>query len=925
MNRIITVGLMAAALSACVSTDDPGSSSSSDISSQVSLSSEQRSSLSSISSSMSSITPPSSSSSSSEPGLVGDALRGKALFLGDLGNNGKCTGCHQDPDGDGYIAGPGPGAVIDPDQLGARSATADYVASGPSDVAQYIRGAMSALAVGGCDEQCSLDIATYIWFTRDGIDGPTPVSNSCELASDDIRYGNRSLKVLTKYEYSNSLQALFNRALPEDYSVEIGADDKEKGFPNNINLNITDSYFERYDAAAKKVAQWAIANPASLNFTCSAASTCAQAFTQTFAAKAFRRPLTAQEVANYTKVITSASTPTVGLEWAMRSVLSAPQFLYRSELGRTVAQALADEPTAAPAPSVTTDTGVLSVGEPSREFDMQGAEYDSAGLATYGSNDFKGANVDASIFTGNDAISITVVGKGIVGLNAKNEKVFEVTVDHSSPTTYTYLLPAGNGNYVQTFTGNGSEGLKISRVKIGAAITGSGSGDVGGDVTPPAELPTAKLERADRNAYVLDAYEYASALSYFLTGGSPDEDLIAAAASGAIFDDSTLEEHVDRMMDSSLGRQQVGRFAGIWFGTDDILDTSKTPREGNAAFTAQVRESMAQEIREIFKESFYSEGDFLDIYRGSYTMLDKTLSDYYGIPGGGSGHMNFQRVDMSNSDRGGVFASGGFMATYAALERTSPVRRSVHFRQEMLCQNIPAPNSLGADNLDRDEKLEAANVIRDSAMGNEGEYFSVLTSPAACDSCHKLIINPLFATDDFDRFGRLHERRNGDVFQTAMSYFIKSLDDNGNEKLDEHGRNIYESKFGEATVSAVAVNQGGYLYGGYGVGDLGSSAIDDAENATGIAFKGAKNLGQLVAEKNLPGLAACLVDRSSRLAFGEPLDERLVGENTFRTDEQKLNFNCVKSDVTQAYETSGNSARAVFKALAMSDALLFRK
>ena len=911
MNRFLSVGLMAATLSACVSTDDPKSSSSSGISSQIAISSEQSSSSSN------SIAPPSSSSASSQQALVGDALRGKTLFLGSLGDNGKCTGCHQDADGDGYIAGPGPGSIIDPDQLGARSATADYLANGPSDVAQYIQGAMSDLAVGGCDEQCALDIASYIWSTRDGIAGPTPVSNSCELAADDIRYGNRSLKVLTKYEYSNSLQALFSRPLPEDYSAEIGADDKAKGFPNNINLNITDNYFERYDAAAKAVAQWAIANPASLGFTCAAANACAQAFTQTFAAKAFRRPLTAQEVANYTEVITSASTPSVGLEWAMRSVLSAPQFLYRSELGRTVAEALADKPEVIPVPPVSNNTDAVSVGEPSMEFEMQGATYDSDGLAVYGSNDYKGGSVDAGIFTNSDAISITVVGRGTVGLNAKNEKVFEMAIDHSTPTTYTFLLPAGNGNYVQTFTGNGSEGIKISRVKIGVAVTGGNGGGGGGDVTPPAELPTAKLERADRNAYVLDAYEYASALSYFLTGGSPDEDLMAAAASGAIFDDSTLEQQVERMMDSMLGRQQIGRFAGIWFGTDDLLDTAKTPREGNAAFTAQVRESMAQEIREIFKESFYSDGDFLDIYRGSYTMLDKTLSDYYGIPGGGSSHMNFQRVDMSDSDRGGVFASGGFMATYAALEQTSPIKRSVHFRQEMLCQNIPPPTSLGADNIDREEKLEAANVIRDGAVGSEGEYYAVLTSPAACDACHKLIINPLFAADDFDRFGRLHERRDGEVFQTAMTYFVRVLDD--------HGHDIYESKFGEASVNAVAVNQGGYLYGGYGVGPLGSSAIDDAENATGIAFKGAKNLSQLVAEKNLPGLAACLVDRSSRLAFGEPLDERLLEANISRTVDQKLNFNCVKSDVTQTYEASGNSARAVFKSLAMSDALLFRK
>lgn len=928
MNRILTVGVLSAALSACVGPVDTDSSSSqanSQNSSQAqssapaSLSSSSAVTISSSSSVSSQ--PPQSSSSSAAPSIVGDPARGKTLMLGSGGAQGKCTGCHTDPDGDGYISGPV--GEIDPDALGTPSNSAAYTPN-VENLASYIQAFMGPLA-NGCDEQCSADIASYIWLTRDGVPGPKVAAAACELGADDIRYGTRSLKVLTKVEYINSLKALFNNNLPKDYSRDIGADNKQKGFPNNIDLLITNDYFDRYETVAGQVAKWAIENPSSLDFSCTEAAACARSFTQGFAAKAFRRPLTTDEVASYTEVITKASSPTVGLEWAMRSVLSAPQFLYRSELGRTVAEALLDEPVmdTTPTPAPTGDS--ISVGEPSQEFEMQGATYDAQGFAAYGDNDYKGVSVDASIFTGNDAISIEVVGSGTVGLNAKGVQIFAMEVNNSAPVTYTYALPEGSqNNYVQTFTGNGSSGIKISRVKIGPAVTGSTVGG-GGATPPPAELPAEKLARADANAYVLDAYEYASALSYFLTASSPDDELMAAAASGAIFDAVELEAQIDRLMDSELGRMQVGRFAGHWFGTDSIADTALTPRDGNSAFNSQVRESMAQEIREIFKESFYSEGDFLDIYRGDFTMLDKTLSEYYGIPGGGSQHMDFQRVSTANSNRGGIFASGAFMATYADLHRTSPVKRAVHFRQEILCQDVPAPTSLGADALDRTEKLEAANLIRDDGMGTEAEYYTVVTSPAACDACHKLIINPLFAADDFDRFGRLHERRNGDVFQTAMTYFVEKVGSNGNVELDINGNPIYESKFGEAVVNSVTVNQGGFLYGGFEVGSIGSSAVNDAENSSGIAFKGAKDLAQAAVDRNLPGLEACLIDRSARLAFGEPLDERLVDANAERTDEEQLNFNCVKSDVSEVFSASGNSARAVFKALATSDALLFRK
>jgi hypothetical protein len=962
MNRFFTIGLMTAALSACIGPIDDGKSSSSKApsSSAVSVQSSSirpqvpssssslilsssssalpvssRSSLpvsssslrvsSSSAPSLSSSVPPSSSSvrSSSSaplPPVVGDANRGKLLLLGDLGTNGKCTGCHQDSDGDGYMSGPAPGAVIDPDRLGRLSARASYsTANGATDVAQYILANMSAFGTGGCNAQCASDIAAYLWSKRDGIEGPTPAQNACDLDAGEIRYGTRALKVLTQKEYTNSLKALFNAPLPKDYSSNIGADKKQKGFPNNIDLLITSDYFDRYEVVAGQVATWALANPASLDFTCREAAACARDFTQGFAAKAFRRPLTAQEVASYTQVITSASTPAVGLEWAIRSVLSSPQFLYRSELGRTVAKALLGEPVVAPQPPATSSE--VRVGEPSTLVTLNDVTYDGSGFASYGAFKYVGGTPNYT-WTGNDAVEVTVSGNGRFGLSIANKEIYQDNITSKVTLRFPVTHANGTGVFVQTF--NQSSGtLQVSRLKVGPAVTSGSTG--GSTATPTQGIDKTKLQTADANAYVLDAYEYAAAISYFLTASSPDDELMAAAASGAIFNRVELEKQIDRLIDSPLGREQVGAFAGLWFGTDKIMIPADTPRNGNPAFTAAVRESMAHEIREIFKESFYNEGDFLDIYRGDFTMLDKTLSDYYGIPGGGSRHLEFRRVATANTNRGGIFASGAFMATYAAVDQTSPVKRSVHFRQEILCQDVPAPTSLGADMLDRTEKLEAANLIRDDGMGTEAEYYTVVTSPKACDNCHKLIINPLFAVDDFDRFGRLRERKGDDVYQTAMTYYAKKLDQNGNPSLDVNGNPIFEAKPGTAVVESVGINAGGFLFGGAEVGSIGTAAIDDEARRQGIAFKGAKQLAQLAADKNLPGLEACLIDRSARLAFGEPLDKRLVDPNAGRTKEEQLNFDCVKSDVTEAYSASGNSARAVFKALALSDALLFRK
>ena len=934
-NRLLPIALISAMLGACTGGEEEQSSSSieqlssSSVSSQASsdtvsstTSSSTAISSSSVSSSVvvvsssSEITVSSSSSeevvaSSSAPsGLTGDIARGEMLLL-KAGNGVSCFGCHGNSDSSGYVSGPAPGAIIDPDALGSPANGPTY-SPALNDLANYISVAMDR---GGCDEQCAVDVAAYIISKQDGIPGPAASITSCELQNDDIRYGKRFLKVLAKHEHANSLQSLFKIPLAKDYSPDLGADDAVKGFPSNANRKIQSDDYERFEGVASEVATWAIANPASLSFTCDEVGSCHQSFINEFATKAFRRPLTSTEVASYKTVFEEASSPEVGLEWAIRSVLASPQFLYRSELGRTVAEVLEGEPPT---------TGTVGFGDDAKIYDGSLFSGNSSfGLYERAAND--GGIIDYQ-FTGNDLVEVVVkatqnangdwptmefagsqTAYGEVELNHSEERSYQFSVEGLQGGQYFYFLNKPvNGN-------NPGHTIEIVSLKMGKAV-----------VPVIANVNQSLLERAESDAYVLDAYEYASALSYFLTGGSPDDELLAAAASGAIFEASELETHVSRLMDSDLGREQVGRFAGFWFRTDSVRNASLTPRVGGE-LTQEVRDSMAQEVREIFKESFYSEGDFLDIYRGDYTMLDKTLSDYYGIAGGGSQHMEFQKVSTASLNRGGVFASGAFMVVNASAEATSPVRRSVHFRQEMLCQDIPAPNSLGTSPEERQLKVVDANAHRDGAMGNEATYYSILTSPQACDACHKSIINPLFAADDFDRFGRLRERSGGEVFQTAMTYLVARLDANGDELVDGEGNVLTESKLGTATVNATGVNAGGVLLGGYSVGSIGSAANQDEQSGSGIAFTGAKALSKVAADKNLPGLEACLVDRSARLAFGEPLDERLVGQGLVRTEEQQSIFNCVKDDISKAYSDSGNSARAVFKALAMSDLLLFRK
>ena len=110
-----------------------------------------------------------------------------------------------------------------------------------------------------------------------------------------------------------------------------------------------------------------------------------------------------------------------------------------------------------------------------------------------------------------------------------------------------------------------------------------------------------KLAQADQSAYVLTPYEYASALAYSLTG-TPDDTLLAAAKAGTLTTDAQIQAQVTRLLDTNRGKAQVGRFAGIWFNTDSVMNET---RDATAypKFTTSVQRAMAQEVREVFKIS----------------------------------------------------------------------------------------------------------------------------------------------------------------------------------------------------------------------------------------------------------------------------------------------------------------------------------
>ena len=694
------------------------------------------------------------------------------------------------------------------------------------------------------------------------------------------------------------MQQLFGAPLPADYSSigKVGLDVEVARLPNHSSTALAETRLNSYYDNATEITDWAMSTPGALPFACDDAVACATDFITEFAYVAYRRALTDEEQAEITDIFTGAADVDTGLKWALTTVLMSPNFLYRSELGTKVSELLANP-----------------VVAPGTDFDFEGQPTTIEGIGDIGTYS-EAAAISSADWEGNNLISVTVkatqrsdgawplLGVGpydgwfeYIEVNHTGYRTYYIEVDpgYSGSVAFVYRPDFGDLNHVSN---NGS--VEISQVTYGRLGT-----------SEPVQDDVAKLMAADQSAYALDPYEYASALSFALTGSGPSKSLLDAAVAGELVDESDREQHIDALIDSDMGKAHVERLAGKWFRTDGLM--SKT--RNDAEFTNDVRRSMMQEIREIYKHVFYN-GDFPSMYEGDFTFLDSTLASFYGITGGGSSNGDFRYVDTTGELRGGVIASGAYMAYNAHMDYTSPIQRSAHFRQDVLCQAIPLPVNL-EDSAEREAAAQTVQARVEAGDITTADYYDIQTNipGSSCASCHNAIINPLFGMDDFDNVGRLRPRVNGDTVQSGLKF------NDNNIALPE----------GDSNLSISQVNQGSYLYSYNVVGTLSGAQADAAkESGDGLRFFGAKDLGRVIVENDVPGIGACLIEKSTRFALGWTLGKEFLepSENGYYgiSDAQEAELACIQDELESAYAGS-KSPRDVLKALVMSDAFRFRK
>ncbi|MEJ2415737.1 MAG: DUF1592 domain-containing protein [Exilibacterium sp.] len=749
---------------------------------------------------------------------------------------------------------------------GPNTIDASKLSFGPNSqmLAEYIVDTMPLSDPASCDGTCAADIAAYIngW----GSGGST--SDFTPPVACGVTYGPRSIRVLTRSEFVNSIEDLTGVDIQADlgqntYDI-IPVDNMINGFSNNVMTSISSGSLQAYAQVVNKVVELLSANNFADVLDCSELTddACSYSFIEKYVHLVYRRPLSHDETIADESVFTDEYTAGhihEGLAFALKTLFTSPQFLYRDETGVSVAD-------------------INAGGNGSVQYEQAGTIQtfiDSNDPHTLGLGQ-EGRNAK---FTGNDLITITVRGtqgpeNGLwptMTIEAKDEVIGKVLVNHRYSKTYQFHTTAFKGDYVYFTVFNkrinapdeykGGQNLIISKLELSGAQ----------EVTQT--LPNVEL---DADAYVLTPYQLASYLAFTFTGSTPDDILLQAAADKQLETKSQIAAQVERLLHTPRAREHFGDFAAQWLRTDRVLNLAKDPML-YPNFTKEVRQAMAQEVREVFNHVVLDEGEpFGALYDGDFTFANSALADFYGI--GNVSGSEMQKVSDVTS-RAGLVTSGAFLAVHAHEQDTSPIVRAAYLRRRFLCQDVPLPPTGVSLNVDFDAlRQDAVNeweayLAAHNGLATSRRKYEFQTSAGVCQTCHAEMLNPLGGGfEDFDAVG------------------LPQIQDYNGLTIDSQG----------------------VMYG-----------VSSLHDGNTISFNGAKELAHQIA--NLDATRQCFVDTAFRMAMGtgsKLLDQTM---DIKLSDSEVASYTCEVQKLDEQMKSSGNSPFELLRALGTMDSVRYRK
>jgi hypothetical protein len=184
----------------------------------------------------------------------------------------------------------------------------------------------------------------------------------------------------------------------------------------------------------------------------------------------------------------------------------------------------------------------------------------------------------------------------------------------------------------------------------------------------------------------------------------------------------------------------VQNFGMQWLNLRN-LQVVQPSRRDFYAWDESLREAMAKETELFFQAIIAENRSILDFIDADFTFLNGRLARFYDIPG--ISGLKFQRVKLSNPNRGGVLTQASVLTVTSNPTRTSPVKRGKWIMENILGTPPPPPPP----------NVPELKEGKDALTGTLRERMKQHRKDPNCATCHERMDTLGFGFENFDAIG----------------------------------------------------------------------------------------------------------------------------------------------------------------------------
>jgi hypothetical protein len=265
---------------------------------------------------------------------------------------------------------------------------------------------------------------------------------------------------------------------------------------------------------------------------------------------------------------------------------------------------------------------------------------------------------------------------------------------------------------------------------------------------------------------VINDFELAARLSYFLWSSIPDKELFDLARKQKLRKGENLSKQIRRMLaDPKIKTGLVENFAGQWLQLRR-LDAARPNPSLFPTFDDGLRTAMRIETEKFFMALITEDRSIFDLLNADFTFVNEQLATHYGIEG--IKGEAFQRVNLGDTRRRGVMTHGSILTMTSHSARTSPVIRGKWILETIFGTPPPSP----PPNVPDLEEVKVSGTLR--------QRIEMHRKNKGCASCHNRM-DPLgLAFENFDAIGAFRTKDesidvdasgklpSGDAFKDAL-------------------------------------------------------------------------------------------------------------------------------------------------------------